>query len=389
MKFLHLGDLHIGRSLGDFDLIPDQKYILEQIIGIAKEHSVDAFLLAGDLYDKAIPSESAVRLFDWFLRQLVEEGFGVYAISGNHDSDERLNFGSQMFASHGVYLTAKYDGTLFCHKAVDAYGEINIYLLPFVKASRVRQCFPDETIPDYDAAVRAVLRHADIDPKARNLIVSHQFVAGRHADPALGGSESLAVHQVGLVEKIGIDCFDAFDYAALGHIHSGQKMDREEVRYCGSPLKYSLSEVNNAKSVPIVTLKEKGEVEIALIGLKPLRDLRHIKGTMAQLLSRERVCDTDDYIYATLTDEDPILDAMSVFQQIYPRTIRIDYDNAHTRQMVEIDVFEQTGQRAFPEVLGDFYQMMFGCEISKEELELMCTVAREAGVMHETDEIAD
>ena len=386
MKLLHIGDLHLGKSLGDFDLIGDQKYILDQILGIIKEKAVDGVLIAGDVYDKAVPSEAAMNLLDYFLSSLSRSGVSTFMISGNHDSDDRLNYGSDLFAANQIYIASKYDGTLYRRTVTDAHGEADIYLLPFVKASQVKHFFPDAEIATYDDAVRLILAHAGIDPNRRNMIVAHQFVTGRSEDPSLGGSESVGTQSVGLVEKIGYDCFDAFDYAALGHIHSPQKVGREEVRYAGSPLKYSLSEVNNAKSVPIITLEEKGNVSLELLPLRPMRDLRHIKGPMKMLLDKTNITDPDDFIYVTLTDEDAVNDAMGIFQQVYPNTVKIDYDNSHTRAIEQVDISSIAENKSFSELIGDFYRLMYQCEMSEEEMKYMKVAAQEAGMIDETDE---
>ena len=386
MKLLHIGDLHLGKSLGDFDLIRDQKYILDQLLGIIKEQSVDGVLIAGDVYDKAVPSEAAMNLLDYFLSSLSRSGVSTFMISGNHDSDDRLNYGSDLFAANQIYIASKYDGTLYRRTVTDAHGEADIYLLPFVKASQVKHFFPDAEIATYDDAVRVILAHAGVDPNRRNIIVAHQFVTGRSEDPSLGGSESVGTQSVGLVEKIGYDCFDAFDYAALGHIHSPQKVGREEVRYAGSPLKYSLSEVNNTKSVPIITLGEKGDVSLELIPLRPMRDLRHIKGPMKMLLDKTNITDPDDFIYVTLTDEDTVNDAMGIFQQVYPNTVKIDYDNSHTRAIEQVDISSIAENKSFSELIGDFYRLMYQCEMSEEEMKYMKVAAQEAGMIDETDE---
>ena len=385
MKFLHLGDLHIGKSLGEFNLIEDQRFILDQILDVAQKKSVDAVLIAGDVYDKSIPSEDAVSLFDYFICKLADRKIKTFVISGNHDSDERLNFGSSLFETNGLYISAKYDGTLYKQELMDEYGKINVYLLPFVKASLVKHFFPEEEIDSYDRAVCTVLDHAKINKKERNILVAHQFVAGRNEDPVMGGSESAAVQNVGLVEKIGTDCFKDFDYVALGHIHSPQKVGREEVRYSGSPLKYSLSEAANDKSFPIITLGKKGDVSIEIVKFKPLRDLRHLKGRMEQLLNKENIKSPGDFIYATLTDEEIINDAMGIFKQYYPNTIKIDYDNSHTRQIDQVDIARITEDKSFAELISDFYRFVYGCEISEEEMGIMNEVAGEAGVIDATD----
>ena len=354
MKLLHLGDLHLGRSLGDFDLLGEQRYILDEVLRLAYERQVDGVLLAGDIYDRPVPSEGAVRLLDYFLNRLAEAGIKVFMISGNHDSDERLNFGSSFFEARGIYIAARYQGELY-HRCIDG---INFYLLPFVKASQVRHFFPDEEIESYDQAVKVVLRHAGIDPKACNVLVAHQFVAGSNLVPELAGSESAAVQQVGLVEQIGADNFAAFAYTALGHIHRPQKAGGEQVRYAGSPLKYSLGECNDEKSVPLIDIDGTGNVAVELLPLKPRRDLRHLTGRLEQLLSRENLQDTDDYIYVTLTDEEPRDNAMGIIQGYYPNTVKLDYRNSHTMAMVQEDVFRVAELRSFDELVGDFYRLV-------------------------------
>ncbi len=385
MKLLHLGDLHLGRSLGDFDLKEDQIYILKQVLRIVDQKKIDAVLIAGDVYDKAIPSEAATKTLDWFLSSLAQKNVCTLMISGNHDSSERLHFGSSLFEKNRIFISALFDGTLYCRTIEDEEGEVCFWLLPFVKASQVRHFYPDEKIESYEDAVRVIIEKADIDFTKRNVLVAHQFVAGRDSDPELGGSEGASAQSVGLVEKIGVKCFDGFDYVALGHIHSPQKIERETVRYSGSILKYSLSEVGNSKSVPVITLGKKGDVNVELIGLKPMRDLRHIKGPMKKLLLSENIESPNDYMYVTLTDEDIVNDCMGIFQQYYPNTVKIDYDNSHTREIEHVDLSQIGRKRRFSELISDFYSQMYNCEISEDEMKIMREVAKEAGVDDETD----
>ena len=385
MKLLHLGDLHLGKSLGEFDLYEDQKYILDQILSIIREKEIDGVLIAGDVYDRAVPSESAMNLLDYFLKSLADQKVKTFMISGNHDSDDRLGYGSRLFESSHIYIAAQFRGTLYKKTVIDEYGEADFYLLPFVKASLVRHFYPDEKIESYDAAVRVILEHAQIDPDKRNIIVAHQFVAGRGADPELGGSEGAGTQSVGLVEKIGWDCFDMFDYAALGHIHSPQSIGRREVRYSGSPLKYSLSEAGNDKSVPVVTLGPKGEVDIELVKLRPMRDMRRLKGPIEKLLDKDNVSRPEDFIYATLTNEELIDNAMGIMQQVYPNTVKIDYDNSRTREVDRVEIAGNLKQKTFDELISDFYSKMYGCAISEEEMQIMKEAAKEAGVIDETD----
>ncbi len=394
MRFLHLADLHLGKTLGDFDLRDDQRYILKQILAVAESKQVDAVLIAGDVFDKTVPSEGAVQLLDEFIRALVKHHLQVYMISGNHDSDERLNFGSSLFEANDVHIAAKYQGELFHHVAEDAYGMVHIYQLPFVKASQVKRAFPDAKIQTYEDAVREVLAHAEIDPAQRNILVAHQFVSGKGKDPTLGGSEGALTQHVGTVEKIGYDSFDAFCYVALGHIHSSQSVGREEVRYAGSPLKYSLSEAGSvkqipdgvrerdgAKQVPIVTVDGEGQVTIELEKLVPMRDLVHIRGAFADIVKDENLIEnTQDFVYVTLTDEDVIPDGMRIMRQYYPNTIKLDYDNSRTRELAHVDVVQATQSRSYEDLIADFYKQMYGVEISEEEMNMMKDVAKEVGI---------
>ena len=383
MKLLHLGDLHIGKSVNDYHMIEDQEYILEQILSIVEEREIDAVLIAGDVYDKTIPSEEAVRVLDHFLCRLAQMQRKTYLISGNHDSEERLHFGSALFEARGIYIASKYEGTLYRQTLEDAYGEIHFYLLPFVKASQVKHFFPEEKIDSYEQAVSVILRHAGIRETERNILVAHQFVTGGKEEPVFGGSENMTVRHVGNVEKIRADVLEGFDYVALGHLHAPQKVGKETIRYAGSPLKYSFSEIQNEKSVPVVTIREKGTVEIELVPLRPLRDMRHLKGRMEQLLDPKNVQDPEDFIYVTLTEETPVLDAMTILRQYYPRTLKLDYENSHTQANVQPDLAEEMQEKSFQELISAFYEMMYGCAIDEEELRVALEAAGEAGVAGE------
>lgn len=385
MKILHLGDLHLGKSLLDFDLIKDQEFILNQVIEIIERESVSVVLIAGDVYDKSVPSEAATRLLDYFLGELAARKVTTIMISGNHDSDDRLNFGSSLFKHSHVFISAKYSGLLDRWAADDGKTKVNVYALPFVKASQVKHYFPDACIENYEDAVRTILENTEIDDTQTNILVAHQFVAGKSGDPSLGGSEGAGTQSVGLVEKIGCDLFDKFDYVALGHIHSPQKIGRETVRYAGSPLKYSLSEVNNKKSVPIISINGVKDIDVQLFPLTPLREMRHIRGNMAELLKASADFSKEDFIYATLTDEDIVNDAMGIFQQIYPNTVKIDYDNSRTRAVEQVDISQIARNKSFGELISEFYRLMYNCEISDEEMDVMRMAAREAGVLNEAN----
>ncbi|MBR1854321.1 MAG: exonuclease SbcCD subunit D [Lachnospiraceae bacterium] len=390
MKIMHLADLHIGKTLGDFELYEDQEYILSQILEKIKENAVDAVLIAGDVYDKSVPSEKAVELLNEFIKKLAEQKVHTYLISGNHDSDERLDFGSSLFDTCGIHISSKFEGGMKEYTLEDEFGEVHFYLLPFVKASQVRYYYPNAKIESYDDAVRAVIADSQIDRTKRNVLVAHQFVAGKSdCDPELAGSEGVAAQTVGLVEKISYSSMQDFDYVALGHIHSPQTVGSEHIRYAGSPLKYSLSEVNNHKSVPLITLGEKKgdnyEPEIELIPLIPMRDVKHHEGTKDELLAKQNEWNKDDFFYFTLTDEEIVKNAMGIFQQTYPHTVKIDYHNSQTKSLEQIQVFDYTEHKSFDELIGEFYKLAYDREMNEDERELMRLVAGEAGVTNEAD----
>lgn len=380
MKFLHLGDLHLGKTVYEFNMIEDQKYILNQILDLIKVHGVDGVLLAGDIYDRSVPSEEAVKLLDWFLTELVKMGKKVFAISGNHDSDERLNFGSRLFQSNDVYITGRYDGVIESIDLEDEFGPLHIWMMPYVKASRVAHFYPDDDTSTYSAAFRTAIGKCNVKKEERNLILVHQFVTGKEKEPEILGSETAAV-SVGTIEKIDVDCFDDFDYVAMGHIHGCQAVGRETCRYAGSPLKYSLNakEINSMKTVPIITMEEKGKVNIELIFLKPRREIRHIKGDLKDLL--ENAVETDDYIYATLTDEETQFDAMARLQEVYPNTMKLDYDNSATRAVMDFDEVMDVESKSFHELVTDFYRLINGGEPDQDEWKIIEEAARESGVI--------
>lgn len=378
MKFIHLGDLHLGKNVNEFSMIEDQKYILEQIITMAEQHDVDAVLIAGDVYDRSVPSEEAVRLLDAFLTRLYQMGKCVFVISGNHDSDERLHFGSRLLQDNGVYIVGKYEGEVVRVTLEDAYGPVHVWMLPYIKASRVAHYLPKADTSTYDAAVRAVLETCEVHTNERNVIVLHQFVSGK-SEPELAGSESAAV-SVGMIDRIGYDCFDAFDYVAMGHIHGGQAVGRETCRYAGAPLKYSLHprEVRSEKTVPLITLEEKGNVLVELLPLKPMREVRQLRGVLRDILAN--AVDTEDYVSVTLTDEATQFDAMARIREVYPNTMKLEYDNSATRALQESYTVEVQG-KSFEELMTEFYRFIQGCEPSEAEWSLLKEVAKEAGVI--------
>lgn len=380
MRCIHLSDLHLGKNVNNFSMIEDQRYILNQIIDLIEARQIDAVLLAGDIYDRSIPSEEAVKLFDAFLTKLAALGKQVFAVSGNHDSDQRLHFGSSLFAYSNIYINGRYDGEIPCVHIEDDYGPLHIWLLPYIKASRVAHFFPDADTSTYDKAFRVVMDNADVNTAERNLLVLHQFVTGKTKEPELAGSETMVLN-VGTIDKIGADCFDDFDYVAMGHIHGAQAVGRETCRYAGSMLKYSLDkkELSRTKTVPVVTMGAKGDVQVELEELQPLREIRHIKGRLKDLI--DSATDTEDYIYATLTDEEPQFDAMARLREVYPSVMKLDYENQASGVLGAEGEGPDTEGKSFHQLMGEFFQMYHGTQPNEKEWKLIEETAREAGVL--------
>lgn len=352
MKFMHLSDLHIGKRVNEFSMLEDQKYILAQIISLAEEEKADGVFLAGDLYDKPVPPAEAVQVLDSFLTRLARLDIPVFAVSGNHDSAERVAFGARLLSSRGVYLSPVYDGAVEKISMTDAYGEVVIHLLPFIKPAVVRHVFEEEEINSYQDAVRAAVSHMEIDPAVRNILVAHQFVTGA----ARCESEEILV---GGLDNVDASIFESFDYVALGHIHSPQYVGRETVRYCGTPLKYSFSEAEQEKSATVVELKEKGQVEIRKLPLRPLRDMRRIRGSYLEVTARSFYQDanTEDYVQVTLTDEEDVPDGLQKLRVIYPNLMRLEYDNKRTRNHENIAGACEVEQKSELELFKEFYEL--------------------------------
>lgn len=330
MKFIHLSDLHIGKRVNGFSMLEDQKYILDQILMIAEEEMPDGVLIAGDIYDKPVPPAEAVQVFDAFLTGLADRNLPVFVISGNHDSPERLAFGGQLMKDRRVYMAPVYDGHLEPVQLEDRYGSLRVYMLPFIKPAVVRRCCPEEGIETFEDAVRWALEHMAEHKKGedgRNILITHQFVTGA----SCCDSEELSI---GGLDQVSAELFDSFDYVAMGHIHGPQKVGRDTLRYSGTPLKYSFSEVNHRKSVTVVELLEKGNVTVNTRPLRPLHDMRELRGSYVELTSRDFYQGTavDDYLHITLTDEEDILDAIGKLRSIYPNVMKLDYDNKRTRE---------------------------------------------------------
>lgn len=373
MKFLHLSDLHLGKRVNEFSMIEEQKYILEKILGIIDIEQPNGVLVAGDVYDKSIPTVEAVNLFDDFLVSLSKRKINTFVISGNHDSPDRIAYGSRIFDSQGIYLSPVYNGAVEPIKLTDKYGDVYIYMLPFVKPVHVRNCFEDEKIENYTDALRVAVEHMSVDSTQRNIVLAHQFVVSSGAEPERSDSEDISV---GGLDSVDASVFDCFDYTALGHIHGPQRVGKETVRYCGTPLKYSFSEENHRKSVTVVELAEKGNIMLKTIPLKPLHDMKTIRGSFEELTSRDFYgnINTEDYIRVMLTDEDSIPDAIGKLRLVYPRVMCLDYDNTRTRSVSLTSHTAYAERKSEAELFAEFFKAMTGREMTDEQTKLICSL---------------
>ena len=366
MKLIHLSDLHLGKRLNEFSLTEDQDFILRQIRGIVSDEVPDAVIIAGDIYDKAVPSAEAVSLFDSFLTGLTECTEHIFVISGNHDSAERIAFGSHIMEKSGIHMSPVFSGRVAPTVLKDGYGEVYVYMLPFIKPVTVRRFFPDIAVESYTDAVNAAVDAMDIDFTKRNILVTHQFVTGaRKSD-----SEEISV---GGSDNVDSSAFDGFDYVALGHIHSPQHVGSPRIRYCGTPLKYSFSEAKQEKSVTVVEIGGKGSLEVRTVPLVPRHDMREIRGSFEYISSKECSAEGDctDYIRAILTDEEDVPEAMGRLRAVYPNIMSIEYDNRRTRSC-HGDMGAAEADRKPPiQLFEEFYSFSNGGGMSEEQRELV------------------
>ena len=369
MKLMHLSDLHLGKRVNEFSMLEDQVYIINKIINIIDDKKPNGIILAGDIYDKPIPPAEAVELFDDFLYKLSQRNIKVFIISGNHDSAERIAFGSRLFDKSGIYLSPVYDGKISPIELNDDYGKINIYMLPFIKPVHVRRFFPDEEISSYTDAVSTVIKNMNMnmDNDIRNILITHQFVTGssrtESEDISVGGSDN--------VDSI---VFKDFDYVALGHIHRSQSCGSEYIRYCGTPLKYSFSEANDTKSITLLDINEKGNIKLDFIPLTPLRDMVEIKGTYNDLMLKsfyENTTLQEDYVHITLTDEEDIPDVITKLRVVYKNIMKLDYDNNRTRSISEISLINDMESKSPLELFDIFYESRNGQYLSDVQRDFM------------------
>ncbi|MCI7766954.1 MAG: exonuclease SbcCD subunit D [Oscillospiraceae bacterium] len=374
MKFIHLSDLHLGIRVNEFSMMEDQKYILDRIIGIIDREKPDGIIIAGDIYDKSVPPAEAVAMFDDFISRIAERKIHTFIISGNHDSAERVSFGSRIMDGSGIHFSPVYCGNVSPIVLEDGFGRVNVYMLPFVRPSAVRAFFPDDDTEGFSAAVETAVRHLNINTAERNILITHQFVSGA----LRSDSEDISV---GGTDSVSADIFGDFDYVALGHIHSPQNIGSERIRYCGTPLKYSFSEAGHKKSVTVAELSEKGRLTVRTEELIPLRDMIELKGSYSELMNRsfyEGTSCTDAYIHITLTDEEDIPDAVTKLRMVYRNLMKMEYDNARTRRQNIISGAAEVRELDPVTLFGKFFEEQNNIPMSPEQAEFAEDIIKEA-----------
>ena len=367
MKLIHLSDLHLGKRVNEFSMLEDQEYILTKIINIIDEQNPQGVIIAGDVYDKSVPSAEAVELFDNFLFRLSKRNLRVFVISGNHDSAERIAFGGRIMNKSRIYMSPVYNGKVAPITVADDHGAVNIYMLPFVKPANVRRFYSEKEIVSYTDAIKIAVDEMHIDKSQRNILVTHQFVTGALRTE----SEDISV---GGADNVDVCAFDGFDYVALGHIHRSQKCGSEYIRYSGTPLKYSFSEAKDHKSVTVLDIRKKGNIELSFIPLTPKRDMVEIKGKYDEIMLRSFYEGTnygEDYMHITLTDEEDIPDVLTKLRVVYKNIMKLDYDNMRTRHSAEINGATDVKSKSPFEHFSDFYEQQNGQKMSKEQSDFM------------------
>lgn len=381
MKLFHLGDLHLGKRVHEYSMLEEQRFVLDNIYSLAQKEQIDAVLISGDVYDKGVPTTGAVELFDDFIGKLIALSIEVFVISGNHDSPERLAFGRSILSKQKLYISGVFNGKMECNSIMSNDVSINVYMLPFVKPSNIRPFFQDEVIENYSDAIKTVIDNTDIDYSKINILLAHQFVTNSGQAPERCDSETISV---GGVDNVEASLFDGFDYVALGHIHRPQKVKRDEIRYSGSLLKYSFSEVNHKKSVTMIEINSKDEINVLQIPIIPMHDMRKIKGPLNKIIDKDivREGNREDFMYVTLTDEEELIDAIAKVRNVYPNLLKLDFENSRTKNSAELELIDKIEEKTPMQLFKEFYQLRNNVELSDEKQDIIVGMLEEINNKH-------
>jgi DNA repair protein SbcD/Mre11 len=367
MKILHTADWHIGKIVNDYSMLEDQRYILNQFFQVVEEERPDVVIIAGDIYDRSVPPKEAVELLDEALTRLsVEYQIPTLVISGNHDSSERLNFGKRLFAKGNLYMEGKFDEDLVIKKVslMDEFGPVNFYLLPYISPTYARFIYQNEDLTDHHRMMEYMIQQLNVNQEERNVLINHNFFSTLNEDALTSDSERDL--SIGGTEVIDAELVKDFDYVALGHLHRPQKIKYDHIRYSGSLLKYSASEINTPKGVNLIHLQDKNQVEIAFKPLTPLRDFIKLTGKLEELTSKYfyQQINREDYIVAVLTDEGDVYDPLSQLRAIYPNIMQIERPQLSVQLKENYLKREELHHKTPMEIFQDFY-----FHITKEELD--------------------
>lgn len=383
MRFIHVSDLHLGKRVHEFPMIEDQMIVLDSIVDLCERERPDAIVIAGDVYDKAIPSIEAIDLFERFLIRLSELSVPILMIAGNHDSGERLSFGSSFLEKHDIHIAGVFNGTIPAVEVASGDDQwTTFHLLPFIRAGHVRRFFPDREIRTVEEAVEAALSRVTRG-RGQQVLIAHQFVVARGSELVRSDSETL---QVGTADEIDVSLFSAFDYVALGHLHGKQRVGRRDVFYSGSPLPYSFSEVNQVKGALIVDMTADGTVTVRQEPLERRRDMRRIRGTLSELLEQgvhlKRIDDKArfDYLEVTLTDKGPVVDPMSRLRDVYPHVMRLLFERERSGSSASETLIAKSDltKKSPVDLFSEFFNRQLNRSLTDEQLRVVREVTARA-----------
>lgn len=395
MKIIHTADWHIGKVVNEISMLEDQKYILDKLVQCLKEEKPDALVIAGDLYDRSVPPARAVDLLDRYLDIIIGElKIPVLAIAGNHDSAERLSFMSSILKKQGFHIVGEVNKEINIVTIKDTDGEVNFYLIPYGDPAVIREVYKDEAVKNHEDAMKKIIESINLkrDVGKRAVIIAHGYVTNMSIkdgesreevlkESSLQLSDSERPLSIGGTDIISGKVFDGFNYVALGHLHGPQKIGSDKIRYSGSLLKYSFSEERQNKSVTIVNINKDGEVNIELKDLKPLRDMRVIRGKLKELTSREfyENNNCNDYVFALLTDEGDLHEPISALRAVYPNIMGLRRDSDRTLDYEKIELNVKERQKSKIELFKDFYENVTEKEIDEDSIKLMIDLIEEVG----------
>lgn len=377
MRLLHLADLHIGKVINEFSMLEDQKYVLQQVIEMALEEQTEGVILAGDIYDRSVPTAEAVCVLNEFLEELAGIGQKIFVISGNHDSPERISFAGNILSKSGVYMEGGFGRVLKKVSLTDEYGPVNVFFLPFAREGAMRKALGLEGGAGMTGCLKKVIENTKLDLNERNILITHHFVTAGEKEPELSDSEYPL--SAGGIENIDASVFDGFDYTALGHIHKPQSIGSERVCYAGSLLKYSFSECGSDKSAVIVELKEKGELSIRRRALQPAHDLRKIRGELKELLKEETMAlaDREDYLFVTLTDEKELFEPMEQLRRCYPNVMQLELEKNTRHEGEAAALKEKHKKKTLMEIYSDFYEAVTDRALDAPRKEILLSIIKE------------